>query len=106
MKILAFLAVIAGVLALGTAQPQVTSGIQTRNAEGLWTGTLLGPSGFETSGNSQAANRLVVRGSEGIWHSLLGAPAQFNVQSSGRILVRNADSLWTVPLGVPNLTVE
>jgi hypothetical protein len=106
MKLLAFLAVIAGVLALGTAQLQVTSAIQTRNAEGLWTETLLGPSGFETSGNSQTANRLVVRGAEGVWHSPLGAPAQFNVQSSTRILVRNADSLWTVPLSTPNLKVE
>jgi hypothetical protein len=106
MKLLPFLAVIVGVLTLGTAQLQVTSAIQTRNAEGLWTGTLLGPSGFETSGNFQTANRLVVRGAEGIWHSPLGAPAQFKCQSSVRILVRNADSLWTVPLGTPNLIVE
>jgi len=92
MKLLAFLAVIVGVLALGTAQ-----------LEGVWAETLLRPFGFESSGDFQSATRIAVRGAEGVWHSPLGTPAQFNVQSSTRILVRNADSLWTVPLSVPNL---
>jgi hypothetical protein len=66
MKLLAILAVIAGVLALGAAQLQVASRIQTRNAEGVWTETLLRPSGIETSAGSEVANRIVLRGAEGV----------------------------------------
>jgi hypothetical protein len=93
MKLLAFLAVIVGVLALGIVQ-----------LEGVWAETLLRPFGFGTSVDFQSATRIAVRGAEGAWHSPLSTPAQFNVQDSARILVRNADSLWTVPLGRPDFT--
>jgi hypothetical protein len=75
-KLLAFLAVVAGILALGTEQQQATSIIQTRNTEGVWSEALLGPSGFETSVNSQVANRLVVIGVEDIWQNPLTIPPQ------------------------------
>jgi hypothetical protein len=129
MKLLAILAVIAGVLALGTAQLQVTPRIQPQNAERVWAETLVRPFGFETSVNSQTATdivargaegvwqhplstpaqfnvqpppRIALRGAEGIWHSPLSTPVEFNLQPSVRILVRNADSLWTSPLDKPD----
>ena len=90
MKILASLAVIVGVLALGTVQ-----------LEGVWAETLLRPFGFGTSVNSQSTTRIAVRGAEGVWHSPLGAPTQFDVQSANRIVVRGAEGVWRSPLSAP-----
>lgn len=127
MKLLAILAVIAGILALGTAQLQVTPRIQPQNAERVWAEPLVRPFSFETSVSSQAATdiavqgaeawhsplstpaefnfqpdpRIAVRGAEGMWHNPLSTPAQSIVQPSLRILVRNAAGLWTSPLGKP-----
>jgi hypothetical protein len=93
VKIPALLAVIVGIFALGTVQ-----------LEGVWAETLLRPFSFERSVTPQSADRIAVRGAEGLWHSPLGAPAQFDVQPSVRILVRNADSLWQSSLDRPDFT--